>query len=82
MAQRPQRPQRPPRGLGPLTWLGRRYASTRRPWSLVVAALVVALAVIVVGAFFVANRQFAVALGAATFAVLLAWLLRVRTPTG
>jgi len=47
-----------------------------------VAALVVALAVIVVGAFFMANRQFAVALGAATFAVLLAWLLRVRTPTG
>jgi len=74
--------QRPPKEPGPLTRLGRRYASMRRPWSLVVAALVVALAVIVVGAFFVANRQFAVALGAATFAVLLAWLLRVRTPTG
>jgi ABC-type transport system involved in cytochrome c biogenesis permease subunit len=82
MAHMAQRPQRPPRGPGPLTRFGRRYASTRRPWSLVTAALVVALAVIVVGAFFVANRQFAVALGAATFAVLLAWLLRVRTPTG
>lgn len=74
--------QRPPRGPGPLTRLGRRYAPRRRPWSLVVAALVVALAVIVVGAFFVANRQLAVGLGAATFAVVLAWLLRVRTPTG
>ena len=82
MARKAQQPPRPPRGPGPLTRLGRRYASRRRPWSLVVAALVVALAVIVVGAFFVANRQFAVALGAATFAVLLAWLLRVRTPTG
>ena len=82
MARYPQLPHRPQKRPGPLTRLGRRYASTRRPWSLVVAALVVALAVIVVGAFFVANRQFAVALGAATFAVLLAWLLRVRTPTG
>lgn len=74
--------QRPPKESGPLTRLGRRYASGRRPWSLVVAALTIGAAVVVVGAFFVANRQFAVGLGAATFFVLLAWLLRVRTPRG
>ena len=88
MARHPQVPQRPAKGPGPpkrpgpLTRLGRRYATGRRPWALVTAALVVAVAVIVVGAFLIANRQFAVALGAASFAVLLAWLLRVRGPTG
>jgi membrane associated rhomboid family serine protease len=71
--------QRPPKEPGPLTRLGRRYASTRRPWSLVVTALVIGAAVIVVAAFLLANKQFAAALGAATFGVVLAWLLRVRT---
>jgi hypothetical protein len=72
--------QRPPKQPGPLARLGRRYASKRRPWSLAVTALVIGTAVIVVGAFFLANKQFAVALGAATFGIVLAWLLRVRAP--
>jgi hypothetical protein len=74
--------QRPPKEPGLLTRLGHRYASTRRPWSLMASALVIGAAVIVVAAFFLANKQFAVALGAAAFGVVLAWLLRVRTPRG
>ena len=70
--------QRPPKEAGLVTRLGRRYASTRRPWSLLVTALAIATAVIVIGAFFVANKQFALGLGAATFGIVLAWLLRVR----
>ena len=72
--------QRPPKGPGLLDRLGRRYATDRRPWSLVVTALAIGTGVIVVGAFLVANKQFAVGLGAATFAIVLAWLFRVRRP--
>ena len=63
-----------------MTRLGRRYASSRRPWSLVVTALTIGAAVLVIGAFVLANKQFAVGLGAAAFGIVLAWLLRVRTP--
>ena len=63
-----------------MTRLGRRYASGRRPWSLVVSALVAATAVLIVGAFLLANKQFALGLGAVAFAIVLAWLLRVREP--
>lgn len=69
-----QRPNRP----GWLTRLGRRYASSRRPWSLAVTALTIGAAVLVVAAFVLANKQFAVGLGAAAFMIVLAWLVRVR----
>jgi hypothetical protein len=72
--------QRPPKEPGLLTRLGRRYASSRRPWSLVVTALVVATMVLIVGAFLMANKQFAIGLGAAAFGIVLSWLLRVREP--
>ena len=72
--------QRPPKEPGLLTRLGRRYASTRRPWSLVIMALAIGTSVLVVGAFLLANRQFAIGLGAAAFGIVLAWLLRVREP--
>jgi hypothetical protein len=72
--------QRPPKEPGLLTRLGRRYASSRRPWSLAVAALTVGAAVLVVGAFVLANKQFAIGLGAAAFGIVLAWLVRVREP--
>ncbi|MFI5255142.1 MAG: hypothetical protein ACHQ15_06780 [Candidatus Limnocylindrales bacterium] len=75
-----QRPPKEPSRAGPLTRLGRRYASSRRPWALVTTALTIGVGVLVVGSFVLANRQFALGLGAAAFAIVLAWLVRVREP--
>ncbi len=54
--------------------LADRLTPDRRPWSLLVSALTVALVVTFLAMIVVANRMLAVAAGAAVFAVIAAWL--------